>query len=100
MSRTINNIQVQNAKRVLDSFRASDWKIIQAKKLFKKLEKESVEKSVSEIVQSPYYQNIVNILGPYAIYYKIDQVLKLLKELERQQYKPEIEKSPYFAGRI
>ena len=93
------NSKLEKAKQILNSFKKKeDWSIKQARRLFAELEKGSA--SIPEIVQSPYYQNIVNILGPYAIYYKIDQVLKLLKELEQQSRQPEIAKSPYFARPI
>ena len=90
------NKQFKEAKKVLYSFGdKDDWKISQARKLFSSMEKEC--DSIPEIIQSPYYQNVVNILGPYAIYYKIDQVLKLLKELQSQSRTPEVTKSPFYA---
>lgn len=89
-----------NIDSLLNSFKKDKWKIRQARSLVSKLRKESESGAITEIVQSPYYQNIVNILGPYAIYYKVDQVLRLLKELETQQTSPEITKSPYYVGRV
>ena len=89
---------LKTAKQNLESFKKTDWNIRQALKLFAAMEKEC--QTIPEIVQSPYYQNIVNILGPYAIYYKIDQVLKLLNELQKQHRQDEITRSPYHAKPI
>jgi len=88
---------LKTARLLIESFKEKeDWKIEQVRKLFAELEKKSEDMGVEEIIQSPYYQNIVNILGPYAVYYKIDQVLKLLEELGKQRVTPEVTKSPYY----
>ena len=91
------NYNMKTAELLLDSFEKKDWRVLQAKRLLSCLKKESSDPDVEEIMQSPYYQNIVNILGPYAVYYKIDQVLKLLEEFKRGEKEPDRFKSPYYA---
>ena len=40
----------------------------------------NVKKS-SSLLNDPSFQNVINILTPYMVHYKVNQVLKLLKEL-------------------
>ena len=70
---------LKQATLTLKSFEQKDTAINYCIKQLEKLEKEA---SFDDITSNPNYQNVVSILGPMAIYYKIDQVLKLLKELE------------------
>ena len=73
----------------LESFNNKNWRIKIALKQVEKLETIEKEEDMSSIISSPAYQNIVHILGPLAIYYKVDQVLKLLKEMGSDINKPQ-----------
>ena len=86
----MGNILIKQARINLESFKDENKKIKLAAKILEELDKESA--GLADIINNPLYQNVVNILGPYAIYYKIDQVLKLLQELEKGT-----RKSPYYA---
>lgn len=70
------------ARQNLECFEKQDWRVKFAIKKLKEIEKSA---GIADVVDSPTLQNIVNILGPMAIYWKIDQVLKLLKEHGQEQ---------------
>ncbi len=87
----MKDILIAQVKLNLRTFKNTNYRIKQALDQVEKLEKNAQD--INDIINSPFYQNIVHILGPYAVYYKIDQVLKLLKELGAEAGKP---KSPYY----
>lgn len=76
------NIFYSNAKRLLDSVEATDPKISEAKDLLSSITKIGGD----SLVNNPTFQNVVNLLTPFVINYKVNQVLKLLKELSKEQY--------------
>ena len=89
----MRNVLMAQIKLNLKTFEKQDWRIRLALKQVEKIEAIDKEEDMSSIINSPAYQNIVHILGPLAIYYKIDQVLKLLKEMGIETSKPS---SPYY----
>jgi len=74
----MKNILIKQAKLILESFNEKDSNIKQALIELEKLDKQG---GLGDLINSPMLHNIVSILAPYATYYKVDQVLKLLKEL-------------------
>ena len=72
----MREILFKQAKQILASFDNKEVKEVLAK-----LEEVEKEGGIGDFINSPSYHNIINILGPLAVYYKVDQVLKLLKEM-------------------
>lgn len=69
---------LNNARQLLSSFNIKYKNIDCALKQLDALEKKSYS---GDITKSPEYQNMLLLLGPLATFYKVDQVLKLLKEM-------------------
>ncbi|HLX52953.1 MAG TPA: hypothetical protein VKR58_03380 [Aquella sp.] len=40
--------------------------------------------AVTDLIHDPKFQNIVTLLTPFLVNYKVNQVIKLLKELEKE----------------
>lgn len=76
------SIFYSNAKRLLDSVDVSDPKISEAKSLLSNVTKVG---GPVELINNPTFQNVVNLLTPFVVNYKVNQVLKLLKELAKEQ---------------
>lgn len=70
-----------NAKRILDSVELTDPKVLEAKALLSEVHKTAASKDNS----SATFQNIVTLLTPFVVNYKVNQVMKLLKELAKEQ---------------
>jgi len=74
------SIYLEQAKKILESIDIPEIKQVQEE--FVSLTKKS---AISDLIHDPKFQNIVNILTPYVVNYKVNQVLKLLKEIEKEQ---------------
>jgi hypothetical protein len=75
------SIFLEQAIQILNSVDVSDPKMQQAKT--KLTELTAINKSAS--MDSATLQNIVLLLTPFVAYYKVNQVLKLLKELANER---------------
>ena len=58
-----------------------DDNVKKAKEQIEELDKQS---AIGGLVSSPEFHNIVNLLTPFVVNYKINQVLKLLKEVAKE----------------
>ena len=73
----------------LKSFKMQSWRVRLALKQVEKLETIEKDEGLSDFVKSPSFHNIINLLGPLSSYYKINQVLNLLKEMGNEFNKPQ-----------
>jgi len=69
---------LSQAKMLLDSLDIKASEIDQAKEQLENLTKTS---AIMDLINDPKFQNVVNLLTPFVVNYKVNQVLKLLKEL-------------------
>lgn len=83
---------LNNARQLLSSFNIKYKNIECALTQLDIIEKRAYD---GDITKSPEYQNMLLLLGPLATFYKVDQVLKLLKELGNNVNN--VGKSPYLA---
>ena len=82
-----------NAKRLLDSIESTDPKIIEAKELFNSIQKVG---SPKDLINNTTFQNVINLLTPLVVNYKVNQVLKLLKELAKEKQFGQVDPSTGF----
>ncbi len=75
------SVYLENARYLLSQVKNTDEKIKQAKNVLNSVSKQS---GLFDFVHNPKFQNIINLLTPFVVNYKVNQVLKLLKELERE----------------
>jgi len=87
----MKDILIKQAVQNLENFEERNLDIDYCLKEIKAVDLNK-ESAAQDFAGSPNFQNIINILGPYAVYYKIDQVLKLLKEFGGEFTK----KGPYY----
>lgn len=87
------SILFDNAKRLLDSVSLTDPKILEAKSLLNTVSKVG---SSSNMMSSPTFQNIITLLTPFVVNYKVNQVLKLLKELAKDSQFGQVDPSTGF----
>lgn len=76
------SVFLKQAKIILESVKIDDPRIKEAKEYFSSLKKEA---GLGDIIHDPKFQNIVNLLNPFVTNYKVNQVLRLLKELAKDQ---------------
>ncbi len=86
-----------NAKRLLDSVSLTDPKVLEAKTLLGSIQKVGGPMS---IINNPTFQNIVTLLTPFVVNYKVNQVLKLLKELAKEKDFGQVDPSTGFTKYI
>ena len=87
------SIYFSNAKRLLESVNLSDPKISEAKILLGSVSKAG---GSTNLINNPTFQNVVNLLTPFVVNYKVNQVLKLLKELAKEKQFGEVDPSTGF----
>ena len=73
---------LKQAKCLLDSVDMKASEIDQAKEQLENLSKIS---GLTDLIKDPKYQNVINLLTPFVVNYKVNQVLKLLQELGKEQ---------------
>ena len=76
------SILYNNAKHLLDSVELTDPQILEAKTLLNSVSKVGGPK---ELLNNVTFQNVINLLTPFMVNYKVNQVLKLLKELAKEK---------------
>ena len=74
------SIYLRQAKRILAQINIDAPEVKQAKDELRKLTKTA---GLGDIIHDPKFQNVVTLLTPFVVNYKVNQVLKLLKELAR-----------------
>ena len=79
------SIYFQQAKRILSSIELPDAAVVQAKELFTELEKTAGSGSM---LADPRVSTAINLLTPFVVNYKVNQVIKLLKELSKEKNDP------------
>lgn len=82
-----------NAKRILESVSLTDPKVIEAKTLLGSIQKVG---GPTDLINNVTFQNIVNLLTPFVVNYKVNQVLKLLKELAKEKNFGQVDPSTGF----
>ncbi len=75
------SVYLENAKRLLSQVKNPDPAIKQATDELNNIPKTA---SISDLLHDPKFQNIINLLTPFLVNYKVNQVVKLLKDLERE----------------
>lgn len=75
------SIYLTQAKRLLDEIDLKNPAIRQAKNELTKLTKTA---GLGDIINNPKFQNAITLLTPFVVNYKVNQVLKLLKDLARE----------------
>lgn len=75
------SVLLKQASVVMNKIDLESPEVKQAKELFAELEKTS---GVTDLIGDPRFQNVINLLTPYLVNYKVNQVLKLLKELAKE----------------
>ena len=91
------SVYLQQAKLLLDQSELDAKEVKEAKDLLDSLTLEKTA-GIGNLIHDPKFQNIVNLLTPFLVNYKVNQVLKLLQELAKEQKKfdPETGKRKYF----
>lgn len=87
------SIFFDNAKRLLDSVSLTDPKILEAKSLLSTVQKVG---GSGGIASNPTFQNIITLLTPFVVNYKVNQVMKLLKELAKDNQFGQVDPSTGF----
>jgi hypothetical protein len=77
------SVYLQNVEYLLSQTDVQniDPKITQALDELTAIRKNS---SLSDLINNPKFQNIINLLTPFVVNYKVNQVIKLLKDLESE----------------
>jgi hypothetical protein len=76
------SIFLDQAKTILDEIELNEPAIKEAQELLGTIIKTA---GVSDLINDPKFQNIVNLLTPFTVVYKVNQVLRLLQELAKEQ---------------
>ncbi len=75
------SVYLENAKRLLSQIKNPNPAIHQATDELNNISKSA---SISDLLHDPKFQNIINLLTPFLVNYKVNQVVKLLNELQRE----------------
>ena len=78
------SIYLDQAQRILANIDIDAPEVAQAREELSTFNKTS---GVGDLINNPKFQNAVNLLTPFVVNYKVNQVLKLLKELEKDKNK-------------
>jgi hypothetical protein len=79
------SIFLEQAIQILNSVEDSDPKMKEAKTKLTELSDINKSAAISDLINNPTFQNVVNLLTPFVVNYKVNQVLKLLNELSKEQ---------------
>lgn len=75
------SVYLENAKNLLNQVTNIDSTVQQA---YDELASVTKSSSLTDLVHNPKFQNIITLLTPFMVNYKVNQVIKLLKDLERE----------------
>lgn len=75
------SVYLENAKNLLNQVQNDNPALKQA---YEDLNTVTKEGGISDLVNNPKFQNIINLLTPFVVNYKVNQVIKLLKDLEQE----------------
>ncbi len=75
------SVFLENAKYLLNQTQDINPAVKQA---YDELNTVTKEGGITDFIHNPKFQNIINLLTPFVVNYKVNQVLKLLKDLERE----------------
>ena len=70
------------AKIILDEIDLNDPAIKKAKELLNSVTKIA---GMTDLINDPKFQNIINLLTPFVVNYKVNQVIRLLNEIAKEQ---------------
>ena len=76
------SILLENAKYLLEQTQDINPAIKQA---YDELNNVTKEGSITDFISDPKFQNVINLLTPFTVNYKVNQVMKLLKDLESER---------------
>jgi hypothetical protein len=77
-------IFLRQAQLILAQVDLNEPDVIKAKELLSSFEKSA---SISDLIRDPRLSNAINLLTPFVVNYKVNQVLKLLKEMSKDSPK-------------
>ena len=91
------SVYLDQALLLLDQTDLDVKEVKEAKDLLQNLMLTKVA-GVGSVIHDPKFQNIVNLLTPFLMNYKVNQVLKLLEEIAKDQkkYDPQTGRKKYF----
>lgn len=78
------SIFLSQAQKILNKVDLTDPAVSQAKEILNGMDKTA---GVSDALADPRLSTAINLLTPFVVNYKVNQVLKLLKELSKSQPK-------------
>lgn len=78
------SLYLNEALSILNNIKSNEPKIKEAQDLFNNLSKTASE----SFIHDPKFQNVINLLTPFVVNYKVNQVLKLLKEMAKEKDAP------------
>ena len=78
------SIFLDQAKQILNSVDLPDQPIKDAKTLLNSISKVG---GITDLIHDAKFQNIINLLTPFVVNYKVNQVLRLLQELAKENQK-------------
>lgn len=74
----------EQAKRILNEVTIDEPAVKEARELLNSISKTA---GLSDLVHDPKFQNIINLLTPFLVNYKVNQVVRLLEELAKENNK-------------
>ena len=87
------SVFISNAIRLLRESDVKDSKIEAAQDLLESFQS-GIEKKA--FINNVTLQNVINLLTPFIVNYKVNQVLKLLKEVQQESVDPSTGYRKYF----
>jgi hypothetical protein len=87
------SVIVRNALKLLKETEVKDSKIQAAQDLLESFQS-GIEKKA--FINNVTLNNVINLLTPFVVNYKVNQVIKLLKELQKESVDPSTGYRKYF----
>jgi hypothetical protein len=78
------SVYLSQAQRILNEVELKDEAINEAKTLLNSMTKVG---GLGDLINDPKFQNIVNLLTPFLVNYKVNQVMRLLEEIAKENQK-------------
>lgn len=91
------SIFLDQAKKILESVDLQDQPIKEAKTLLNSISKTA---GVTDLIHDPKFQNIINLLTPFVVNYKVNQVIRLLQELAKENQKTQYDPGTGFKNYV
>ena len=75
------SIYLDQAKKILDKVELKDEAINESRKLLDSMIKVG---GLGDMIKDPKWANVISLLTPFVVNYKINQVLRLLEEIAKE----------------